>query len=195
MQWEIPLLLVFILFLGFWVTNPELEFSYVDSLGVKHHVLTPAKSDIQIQTLASPVFENSMNLPDAGVLAETNQIDNLCVTDFGSPPTTDTERLVDWNGDNGLESAGQAGNSCIFVAFTVTATTATTGAITFTAGDTNFPDDTSVGGIALCETQGNANNDVCASASNRILFAVVDTSNVVVGAGETVDITYTLTLD
>jgi len=129
--------------------------------------------------------------------SEATQMDGLCVGDQAIVNTADTERIVDWDGDatNFVDDAGD-GVNCIFVTFTVTATTAATPATTFAAGNTNFADDDVVRGIAICQLAGDADVDGCTTATTpNVLFAVVDTSDVTVGAGETVDITYTLTLD
>ena len=146
------------------------------------------------------MLNQTFNDADGVDIAEADQIDNLCVTDAASPSTDDAQTRFDFNtasGLDGIEGADADGDSCKFVVFTVTANSATTGAITFASGGAafEFPDDTVVGGIGICQNAGGVDDDNCDNASNRILFAVVDTSNVAVGNGETVDITYTLTLD
>ena len=126
-------------------------------------------------------------------LSDANQVDTMCVTDFATPDgaTNDAETTADFNAENGL-----IGNNCIgAISFTTTSTTAGSGTRTFSAA-THFPVGTVVGGIGICGDNGTAspfNN--CSEAADAPLLAVVDTINVTVNAGESVDITYTLTLD
>lgn len=46
MQWEVPLLLGFIILFGFWATTPE-QFYHTDFMGIKHYIMTPAVTEEQ----------------------------------------------------------------------------------------------------------------------------------------------------
>ena len=59
----------------------------------------------------------------------------------------------------------------------------------FVAAGTNLPDGGTVFGIAICEVTADQND------CEFPIFALVDTSDVTVNAGETLDVTYTMTLD
>ena len=128
-------------------------------------------------------------------VSNANQVDTICVTNALSPAgaTDDTKTASDFNTENTLTS-----NNCIGdISFTTGTTSATTGALTFSAG-THFPAGTTIGGIAVC---GNGINGAgpfadCDTTPNQApLLAVVDTTDVTVNSGESVDITYTLNLD
>ncbi|MGH9998902.1 MAG: hypothetical protein ACRD90_03450 [Nitrosopumilaceae archaeon] len=129
------------------------------------------------------------------VLSDANQVDTMCVTDFATPDgaTNDAETAADFNAENGLNIS----NNCIgAISFTTASTTAGSGTRTFSAA-THFPAGTVVGGIGICGDNGTASpfNNCSEAAGDAPLLAVVDTTNVTVNAGESVDITYTLTLD
>ena len=68
--------------------------------------------------------------------------------------------------------------------------TAASGAANFAAASDNMEDGATVTGIAICEISAASQADCEAP-----LFAMVDTSDVTVNTGETLDITYTMTLD
>jgi len=118
--------------------------------------------------------------------ADAAQFDTICVTDAGTVNTGETETAASFNTANGLTS-----NNCIgAITFTTVAGVASSGAQTFSA-TTHFPADTTVTGIGVCAdgAQGTPFND-CDTVAATPLLAVVDTSNVTVGASESVDITY-----
>lgn len=128
-------------------------------------------------------------------VSDANQVDTMCVTDALAPSgaTDDTETAADFNTENGLTGNNCKGN----ISFTTAATTAGSGTQTFSAA-THFPAGTVVGGIGICGNGGNGSGpfpDCDTTAGQAPLLAVVDTTNVTVNAGESVDITYTLTLD
>ncbi|HII36288.1 MAG TPA: hypothetical protein HA319_04495 [Nitrosopumilaceae archaeon] len=126
---------------------------------------------------------------------DADQVDTVCVTNALNPggATDDTETATDFNNENTLASTNCIGS----ISFTTGTGSATTGALTFSAG-THFPATTTIGGIGIC---GNgANGPVpfadCDTTPNQApLLAVVDTTDVTVNTGESVDITYTLNLD
>ena len=127
-------------------------------------------------------------------VADASQVDTMCVTDASAPngATSDAETAALFNAENGL-----TGNNCIgAISFTTASTTAGSGTRTFSAG-THFPAGTVVGGIGICGDNGAASpfNDCSVAAGDAPLLAVVNTTDVTVNTGESVDITYTLTLD
>jgi len=131
-------------------------------------------------------------------VSDANQVDTMCVTDASIPngsivPTGDTETAALFNAENNLIGNNCKGN----IVFTTGATSAVSPTQTFQAGGTNFPDGTVVGGIGICGNgiKGAAFNDCDTTANQAPLLAVVNTTDVTVNTGESVDITYTLTLD
>ncbi|MGQ0795526.1 MAG: hypothetical protein ACT4N5_05000 [Nitrosopumilaceae archaeon] len=128
-------------------------------------------------------------------VANADQVDTICVTDASAPAgaTDDTATATSFNTENTLTSTNCIGS----ISFTTAATTAGSGIQTFSAG-THFPAGTVVGGIGVCGNgaQGAGPfNDCDTTVSQAPLLAVVDTTNVTVNTSESVDITYTLTLD
>ena len=133
---------------------------------------------------------------DAGTdVADANQVDTICVSNASAPAgaTDDTATAATFNTENTLTSNNCKGN----IVFTTAATTAGSGTQTFSA-TTHFPAGTVVGGIGVCGNGANGAGpfaDCDTTANQAPLLAVVDTTNVTVNTGESVDITYTLTLD
>jgi len=118
-------------------------------------------------------------------VADAAQFNTICVTNATSVSTGETETASTFNTANGLTS-----NNCIgAITFTTTAGIASSGAQTFSE-TTHFPAGTTVTGIGVCAdgAQGTPFNNC--DLGTTPLLAVVDTSNVTVNAGESVDITY-----
>jgi len=63
--------------------------------------------------------------------------------------------------------------------------------LTFTCGGTNCADNDTITGIAICQNDTTDNTDFNNCATEGIMFAVVDISDVTLATSETVDITYT----
>jgi len=125
--------------------------------------------------------------------SDANQVDTMCVTDAAVVDTSDAATAASFNSDNNLASNNCIGN----IVFVTTSTTAATPTQTFTSV-THFPDPTTVTGIGICGNDASGAgpfNDCKIAANQAPLLSVVDTTNVTVNTGESVDITYTLTLD
>ncbi|HLC24683.1 MAG TPA: hypothetical protein VJJ25_03535 [Nitrosopumilaceae archaeon] len=127
-------------------------------------------------------------------VSDADQVDTVCVTDALTPDgaTDDAETADDFNTENNLTPDNCIGN----ISFILLPNSATTGALTFEAG-THFPDGTEIGGIGVCGNgaQGLLPDGCDTTAGQAPLLAVVDTTDVTVNSGETVDITYTLELN
>jgi len=128
-------------------------------------------------------------------VSNADQVDTVCVTDALTPTgaTDDTETAADFNTENTLISTNCIGN----ISFTTGTASATTDALTFSAG-THFPAATTIGGIGICGNGANGAGpfaDCDTTANQAPLLAVVDTTDVTVNTSESVDITYTLNLD
>ncbi len=137
-------------------------------------------------------FMIDQSFTDIGTdVANAIQIGAICLSAAGTPTTTETDDNVQFNSDN--TRTGTLALNCITDPTVTKATQVVTlGPLTFTAG----PDGAGVqwvGGdtvtnIGVCDAEiGNANVRDCTTN----LFAVVDTSNVVLANSETVDVTYT----
>ena len=131
-------------------------------------------------------------------VSDANQVDTICVTNALAVDTTDTATATSFNSDNLLTvSDKNCKGGIIFVTLVTNfQTTAVSPAQTFSAGGTNFPDGTTVKGIGVCGDNGAVSPfHNCSTAGDAPLLAVVDTTDVLVNITESVDITYTLTLD
>ncbi len=152
-----------------------------------------------LQMLGSVADDNN---PITGA-TEANSVNAICLTDEtggpGGPGGTvtaiDDITSANYVTDNGLDTGGQAGNSCreIVTQMTVTANQLTHTTLNFAAGGTNVPDGTVITGFVLCNVaNGGGDVDLCVS-TQPLLSAIAST--VTLNTGETVDITYTLNLD
>jgi len=128
-------------------------------------------------------FQNATAVNAANV-----NIGSICVTD-ATVVVAETENAADFDGDNSITET----NCQEDVTVTISGSTAVIGPITFTAG-THLANDDTVKGIAICQNDSTDDGAFNNCATEGIMFAVVDTSDVTVGSGETVDITYTFDL-
>lgn len=115
-------------------------------------------------------------------VSNANQVDTVCVTNALTPAgaTDDTKTATDFNNENTLTSTNCIGN----ISFTTGASSATTGALTFSAG-THFPAATTIGGIGICGNGPSSPSlfaDCDATANQAPLLAVVDTTDVTVNS-------------
>ncbi len=133
------------------------------------------------------VFQNGTGLPNA------SSVGAICVSLESSPTVADTVTATSFDAADGLST-----NNCKQGTFTNNAGgTAVLGALNFEAvtNNNNLPAGT-VTWIGICQstTSGSADYNGClkgADGSTGILFAVIDTSDVTLASGESVDITYT----
>jgi len=181
---------------------PGVESDSIKMYGIATIVLKDSTGNILLENVihnqvvdVGTTFMLDQTFGDGNVaVADASQADTMCVTDALAPngSTDDAETAALFNTENGL-----VGNNCIgAIVFTTAATTGNSGTTTFSAG-THFPAGTVVGGIGICGDNGVGSpfNDCSVAAGDAPLLSVVDTTNVTVNAGESVDITYTLTLD
>jgi len=194
-----------LIFLGFLMILPTTNSNTQSDLPKMYGIATIVLKDSTGNILFENVIHNQVvdvgttymleqTFSDGGTdVSDASQVDTMCVTDALVPDGAgnDGETTSDFNTENGL-----TGNNCIGgISFITTSTTAGSGTRTFIAG-THFPDGTTVGGIGICGDNGALspfNN--CSEAGDAPLLAVFNTADVTVNTGESVDITYTLTLD
>jgi hypothetical protein len=119
-------------------------------------------------------------------IANATAIGAICVTN-AKITDLETETAATFDGDNTITEANcENGNT------TETGGVATLGPLNFEAatGDNNLGAGDTVAGIGICQSSGDG-TDFINCATEGILFAQVNTSNVTLASGETVDITYT----
>jgi len=124
--------------------------------------------------------------------ADNVQIGAICLSAAGTPSTTEGDSAAVWNTANVRAGDTVARNCVTDVLVTKGAQIVTIGPETFTAGPdviaSNWVSGNTVTNIGVCAADsGDADIRDCQTT----LFAVVDTSNVVLANGETVDVTYT----
>lgn len=131
--------------------------------------------------LLDQVFE------DGGTAAADDvQIGSICVTDAGSPTIAEGETAASFDTANSITQTNCIEDQSV----TTTGGTAVIGPLTFTAGTHTAVDDT-ITAIGICQNDTTDNGPFNNCATEGILFAVVNTSDVTLATGETVDITYT----
>ncbi len=118
--------------------------------------------------------------------ADAVQIGAICVTD---EVITISEALTAATFDtgNGITETNCKEDTTV----TLASQTAQIGAITFSAGGANVADGDTITAIGICQNDATDDGDFANCATEGILFAAVDTADVTLNAGETVQITYT----
>jgi len=119
--------------------------------------------------------------------ADNTQIGVICIAEGTISAADETDIATEFDSDNTL-----TGNNCQAdgtVDITTTQGTAIIGPLTF-AEPTHLAAADVVNGIGICQTFV-ATSPFADCATSGILFAVIDTADVTINAGETVDITYT----
>lgn len=194
--------LIFLAFIMILPANSSIQSDFPKMYGIATVVLKDSTGNILFENVVhnqvvdvGTAFMLDQTFGDGNsAISDANQVDTMCVTDASAPSgaTDDTETASDFNTENGL-----TGNNCIgAISFNTASTTAGSGTKTFSAG-THFPAGTVVGGIGICGDNGVASpfNNCSEAVGDAPLLAVVNTTDVTVNSGESVDITYTLTLD
>jgi len=119
-------------------------------------------------------------------LADNVQIGAICVTDQALTPAESTTAAT-FDSGNGITEANCKEDNTV----TISSQTAQIGALTFSAGGTNVADGDTITAIGICQNDSTDDGDFTNCATEGILFAVVDTTDVTLNTGETVQITYT----
>ena len=120
-------------------------------------------------------------------VADSVQIGAICIGDQGTVVVSETETASDFDGDNGITET----NCKEDVTVTTSGGTAIIGPLTFTCGGTNCADSDTITGIAICQNDVTDDNDFNNCATEGIMFAVIDITDVTLQTSDTVDITYT----
>jgi len=154
------------------------------------------------QTVHNQLFDEGEDLmidqsfADLGGVAIVDdiQIGAICLSAAGTPTTDETDDNVQFNTDN-VRTGTLALNCITDPTVTKAAQVVTLGPLMFTAGvdgaGVQWVGGDTVTNIGVCDAEiADANVRDCTTN----LFAVVDTSNVVLANAETVDVTYTFDL-
>jgi len=144
-------------------------------------------TDVGEEMLLDNTFQDAGNI----AVADIAQIGSICIME-GTIVVAETETATDFDGDNTINPA--ATSNCIEADFTMANDgTAVIGPLTFT-DDVHLVTLDDINGIGICSANaGTTPYDDCATGNGAagVLFAVVDTADVTINAGESVQITYT----
>ena len=133
--------------------------------------------------IVASTFQNA-----TGSVADTNRIGAICVTE--AVAFTPTE--IDSAGTFDSGTTIGTGNECKedTVVSETTSGLAVIGPLTFAVANLDVAGEI-ITGIGVCQATSANDNDFGTCASNGVLFAEVDTTDVTLNTGETVQITYT----
>lgn len=126
---------------------------------------------------------------DGATTIDAEQIGVICISNDTSFTVAETETAALFDTGNTITDANCKEDSTGDVV--TTGGTAVIGPLTFAAGGANIANDDTITGIAICQADTSDDNDHVDCATEGIMFAVVNTSDVTLASGETVDITYT----
>ena len=118
--------------------------------------------------------------------ADNVQIGSICIGDQGKVTVAETETAADFDGDNGITEANCKEDTTV----TTTGSIATVNPATFTCGGTNCANGDTITGFAVCQNDATDDLDFTDCATEGIMFAVIDSADTTLNAGETLDITY-----
>ena len=143
-------------------------------------------TDVGEEMLLDNTFQDSANI----AVADAAQIGTICIME-GTIVVDEAETATDFDGDNTFVGGT---TNCIEADFTMADDgTAVIGPLTFT-DDVHLVTLDVINGIGICSANaGTTPYEDCATGNGAagVLFAVVDTADVTINAGESVQITYT----
>lgn len=123
---------------------------------------------------------------DGVSVADNVQIGSICIGDQATVAVAETETAADFDGDNTITEANCKEDTTV----ATTGSIATINPATFTCGGTNCADDDIITGFAVCQNDATDDSDFIDCATEGIMFAVIDSADTQLGAGETLNITY-----
>jgi len=181
-------------------TNPSMYgmaiLSVHDSAGniLLTNIVHNEVEDLGTRQMLASVFDEDTDTIGA---IEADSADAICLTDASDFGLDDAITSTNFSTDGGsgtannsLDSNAGDGLSCKAATFVLTNTNIVSGTINFAAGNVNVADGETITGFATCDMDVGA--DFC-DVSSVLVSAIV--TSVTLGVGETVDITYSLTLD
>ena len=142
------------------------------------------------QQMLGAVFQENLNVVGSTEITSANAI---CLTDETGFTAVNSINSTSYATLNNLDGVPGDGDSCIEVTYTLTPITINSGVVNFAAGNTNVADGEVITGFVICNiADGSGTADACVT-SEPVISAIA--TSVTLGTGETVDITYAMTLD
>lgn len=123
---------------------------------------------------------------DSNNAADNTQIGAICVSDEAIA-IAETITAAAFDSGNGITENNCKEDTTV----TISSQTAQVGPLTFQAGSTNVADGDTIRSIGICQNDVTDDGDFNDCATEGILFSAIDTSDVTLNSGETVQITYT----
>ncbi|WP_428326527.1 hypothetical protein [Nitrosopumilus sp.] len=123
---------------------------------------------------------------DSNSAADNTQIGAICVSDEAIT-VAETITAATFDSGNGITENNCKEDTTV----TISSQTAQVGPLTFQAGSTNVADGDTIRSIGICQNDVTDDGDFNDCATEGILFSAIDTSDVTLNSGETVQITYT----
>lgn len=117
--------------------------------------------------------------------ADNIQIGSICLFQ-GTPTIAETETAATFDSANTLTEANCKEDTSIFISAGV----ATVNPATFTCGGTNCANGDTISAFGVCQNDATDDLDFTDCATEGILFAVIDSTDTTLNAGETLSITY-----
>jgi hypothetical protein len=129
---------------------------------------------------------------DGTARAEASSIGSICISSGTIVDNDETYLVGAFDTANAITEANCEQDNTV----TTTGSTAVIGPLNFEAAtnDNNLGAGDTVTGIGICQNVVADNNDYNNCATSGILFAIVNTSDVTLASGESVDVTYTFDL-
>ena len=123
---------------------------------------------------------------DTNTASDNTQIGAICVSDEAIT-IAETITAATFDSGNSITESNCKEDTTV----TISSQTAQVGSLTFSAGSTNVADGDTIRAIGICQNDATDDGDFNNCATEGVLFSVVDTSDVTLNSGETVQITYT----
>ena len=118
--------------------------------------------------------------------SDNTQIGSICVSDEAIT-VAETKTAATFDSGNSITESNCKEDTTV----TLSSQTAQVGPLTFQAGSVNVANGDTIRAIGICQNDSTDDGDFNNCATEGILFSVIDTSDVTLNSGETVQITYT----
>jgi len=123
---------------------------------------------------------------DTNTASDNTQIGSICVSDE-AVTIAETITAATFDDGNSITESNCKEDTTV----TISSQTAQVGPLTFSAGSVNVADGDTIRAIGICQNDSTDDGDFNNCATEGVLFSVIDTSDVTLNSGETVQITYT----
>lgn len=160
-------------------------FATIEKLDVNgNNVFTQQVHNRLVDT--GETFLLQQTFQDSTSASDNTQIGAICVSDEAIT-VAETVTAATFDSGNGVTENNCKEDTTV----TISSQTAQVGPLTFQAGSINVANGDVIRSIGICQNDVTDDGDFNDCATEGILFSVIDTSDVTLNSGETVQITYT----